>query len=297
MVRETSYWLSLLLLCSCTTDLSVPDYQNFSEKLIVNGTISPQEGAYIEVSALLNPENLYTVTDQYILDATVTLKGGDGNTLDLMVYDGNIGYKLSQPISIEHGRSYTIEAIYRDYPKASAMIEIPPAIYDLNGKIVEVDDNGRVAKVTLSYLEPPDALMHYRMMVYGDNRSRNRAAHDYPDSDIGDVSSFFCNRNNPTIYDNSCQSTPSVEVDLWVFGVVRDINTVREQSREFVIHENLEFVIESITPGYKGYAAYVDNLPTDIDLLFTDQHETPTNVHNGFGYVAGKSIHSIKFNL
>ncbi|MCB0688131.1 MAG: hypothetical protein KDC53_16455, partial [Saprospiraceae bacterium] len=112
-------------------------------------------------------------------------------------------------------------------------------------------------------------------------------------------SKYFFNYLNPLFYDNSCQqpSLGTIEVSLWISGVVSDRSKIAEERWPYIIYDNLEIVLESITPLYKDYAAYIDQLPTDVDLLFTDQHVTPTNIQGGYGIIAGKSIHSIKINI
>lgn len=57
------------------------------------------------------------------------------------------------------------------------------------------------------------------------------------------------------------------------------------------------FEFETVEPIFRDYAEYLEDLPTEIDLLFTDQHETPSNVEGGFGVIAGRSGVRIKLQL
>ena len=148
----------------------------------------------------------------------------------------------------------------------------------------------------VTYLEPSER-MYFQMEVVGFEERLVTYPKDYPGDASPEVSTFFCNRNNPLFYDNSCltSGTQERQVDLW-------LSRVRSRSQSayqpmFYIYDSLSLVLSSITPEYKDYGAYIDQIPEDLDLLFADQRTTPTNVQGGYGMIAGKSVHTIKIHI
>ena len=289
----------LLMSMSCTKEFSVPDYQQFDDRLTVNGSISPQFGAYIEVSPLLDPRQEFVVAKSFLTEARVDLCDSVGTLIEQLKYDNEQGYISSQQVAIANNKTYIVKVSHIGYPEAHAVVNIPMKINELGMRLLQLDESNHTAKIELSYLEPQNVLMYYRLWVFGDRRTKSTRVNEYPDQDDGDVYKYFCNLNSPNFYDNSCLANVrnQVKVELWVDRIRTDTEGLSEESKAYFISEDLELEIQSISSIFKQYSAFLAQLPTDIDLFFTDQHETPSNVENGFGLVAGKSIHSVKVDL
>ncbi|MCB0688826.1 MAG: DUF4249 family protein, partial [Saprospiraceae bacterium] len=181
---------------SCTKKLDVPEYLNFTPALVINGTLSPQQGALIEVSILLDPQKSHVVEENFVKDAKVRILDASGKLLEELIFIPQKGY-VSQDTDFENGKTYGVEVQYLDFPLATTQIEIPPAIADMEVSITEFDDENTTAMISLKYQEP--------LKIFGNDRALNRGARDYPDTESPEVSKYFCNYVNPLLYDNSCQ--------------------------------------------------------------------------------------------
>ncbi len=285
--------LCLLVFTHCTLDDDVTDYLNFKPSLVVNGDLSPQKGVYLEVSYLLDPENTHIIEDVFITDAKVSVMDASNTFLTVVPYNIDQEAYVSHDLDLHHNQVYQVEVEHGDFPPITCAVHIPSQIDDLQASFEEFDREVDEAHIRLSYDERGDE-MFYRMFARGFVGDLVTYPKDYPGQVTPEVSPFFCNMNNPLYYDNSCHSATEQnrEVDLWIRRVM--IRSDGEYEPAIYIYDSLELTLESITPIYKEYGAYIDEIPEDLDLLFAEQRRTPTNVEGGFGIIAGKSIHSVK---
>ncbi len=94
-MKKTTFLLSyfaLFFLIGCFKTLDF-DLDFEGEKIVVRGTISPQDGAIIQVSRTLNPEGTYFLDslDIFLENATVKLYENDV-FLQQIAYSGEDGF-------------------------------------------------------------------------------------------------------------------------------------------------------------------------------------------------------------
>lgn len=288
--------LSALLFSQCTIDEDLTDYQIFQPRLVVNGSISPQNGVYMEISPLLNPERQYNLAENLISDADLALFDDAGTFLDDIPFDDKIGAYSNRNFHLECNKYYTIKIEHGGFPNVTATVQIPDSVQNLQGMFVEYDNEDDESKIFISYDEPGRE-MFYRMYTKGFSEEFIIYPKDYAGQITPEVSPFFCNHNNPLYFDNSCldQMDFHREVDLWLRRV--RINDTISYDPTMYIYDSLQLVLESISSEYIEYAAYLDQIPEDLDLLFADQRKTPTNIKGGYGIIAAKNISTIKIYL
>lgn len=283
----------VFVLSHCTLDDDLTDYHDFQPRLVVNGDLSPQQGVYLKVSVLLDPKKRYVIEDIFIEDAMISVFDAANALQGEVPYNHQLAAYVNKDLSLQHNQVYSVEVRHQAFPTVNTSVQIPRQIENFQAGFEEYDREIEETHILVSYDEL-DARMYYRMFAKGLSENIITYPKDYPGQAVPDVSPFFCNRNFPLFYDNSCQDQNEFhrEVDLWM-GRVR----VRDGGRydpTIYIYDSLELVVESITPIYKEYGAFVDEIPEDLDLLFAEQRRTPTNIVGGYGIVAGKSIHSLK---
>lgn len=295
--------LALLILVgtlSCVKDLEVPRYGDFTPMLIVNGSVSAQRGVSLQVSRLINPQEKTQINDIWISSAIIQFFHKDSLVTDQFSETGNGEYHWNSTAIME-GETYKVTVSHPQYPTAQALVYVPFApqnvTLDLSGQPVEDAFQEYTVEVQLSYQDPlGTGVQYFRMGAQGDDDHKLIEISE-PYLLESESSSFFCNSiysARGVYYDDGCQPTSADrEVVLWLSPV----STAGVVDGQFVTHGFIDFEIETVGPTFRDLAEYLEDLPTEIDLLFTDQHETPSNVEGGFGVVAGRSGVRIKLQL
>ncbi|MDO9591697.1 MAG: DUF4249 domain-containing protein, partial [Erysipelotrichaceae bacterium] len=144
MIRKYMHLLSVILLlvsCSKYIDFS-PPYEG--DKIVINGYISPSEGAKIKITHSINPVGVYFRSDSLIVkDAVASLYENGIKLIDLKYLGkGFYGLPNSPVIELLAGRKYKLIVQSEQYGKAeSEEITLPeqPEINDFKfGEIVEI---------------------------------------------------------------------------------------------------------------------------------------------------------------
>ena len=122
MIRNYLYQLSvILLLVSCSKDIDFsPPYEG--DKIVINGYISPNEGAKIKITHSINPVGKYLLSDSLLVKDAFAVLYENGVKLADLKYAGKGFYVLpdSPAVELVAGHSYQLMVESDLYGKAES---------------------------------------------------------------------------------------------------------------------------------------------------------------------------------
>ena len=281
-MRKLFLLYTIFCLTGCFKEL---DFNlNFEgEKIVIKGTISPQDGAIIQLNHTLNPEGTYyhDSVDIYIDNAIVQLYENDV-LLKTLPYSGEEGFYRDNSIDLKLEAEYhlTVEAV--GYPSVKTHKIRIPDVPEITFDLKEQDEYS--TKVYISLLDN-SSTTHYQILVNGiylgnlvDLRFNligiieQWEACGFIESSLSD---YYIN-------DNCFQNT----------GIVFPLDIQTDQVRSLVNFSQMLYLespekiiirFRSITKPIYDFVATTD-APEDIDHAFIEPTIIVSNVEGGYGY-------------
>jgi len=276
-------YFSIFFLTGCFKTLDF-DLDFEGEKIVVRGTISPQDGAIIQVSHTLNPEGTYFLDslDIFLDNATVKLYEDDV-FLQQIVYSGEDGFYRNNDLNLKMEVAYHLTVEAEGFPPVRtekiSIPKLPETTFDLIGQ------DGEEVRIDINLQDNPQA-SYYQLITSGIHR--NEVIELYPNL-IGSFEQWeICG-----LIENSSSESIHITDDCFkdkdfLFPTLIDAYFFQPppDSSAFIEQVKLEEIIvrfRSTTSEIYDFALTTD-VPEDIDNAFREPAITFSNVIGGHGY-------------
>lgn len=292
MIRKYIPLLSvILLLVSCSKYIEFsPPYEG--DKLVINGYISPNEGAKIKITHSINPVGKYLLSDSLIVkDATAALYENGVKLIDLeYVGKGFYGLQDSPAIELLAGHSYKLIVQSERYGKAeSEEITLPEqaVINDFKfGEMVEIYSQ-EYALFSFSVSKPSEKESCFSIDVVTKN-NKSLFFMRYPLKD-GEIFFESCEAivggygGSMTVYSNECGFTNQVH------QYVTNIKYYNGQTTEY--YNPLIVKISTVSRVLFDYAKSYSQM-SGLELGFSQPPILKSNIKGGYGLFYGLNTFS-----
>ncbi|MFK7982659.1 MAG: DUF4249 family protein [Saprospiraceae bacterium] len=275
---------TILFLTNCFKDLDY-DLDFEGQEIVIRGTISPQDGAIIQVSHTLDPEGTYffDTLDLNINNAIVKLYAND-TLLQQISYSGKNGLYLEEDLTLNRNVAYHLTVEVEGFPSArTEKIEIPQ-LPQTTFNLVREDENE--LRIDIEVADNPKA-SYYQLVANGYYDMEVVELYAYPIGtyeqweicgliETGSSNGFHitddCFKEKTFLFPLSVQIEyfqPSLDSSLFfIEPIIVEEVTLRFRS---TIKERYDFVVTS-------------DVPEGIDNAFREPAITFSNVIGGHGY-------------
>jgi len=270
-------------LSSCFKELDFNlDFEG--EKIVVRGTISPQDGVLIQVSRTLNPEGTYFLDslDIFLDNAIVKLYEND-TFLQQITYSGENGFYRNETLNLKMEMDYHLTVEAEGFPSVSTKkISIPQLPKTTFNLISESEDEVRID----IDLNDDSKTSYYQLIADGIYRGEIIELYayfigSYEQWEIcGLVESSFsrglhipddCFKDKIFLLPTAIQTVyfqPPSDSSAFIESVKIEELTIKFRS---IIKERYDFVLST-------------NVPEDVDNAFREPPITFSNIIGGHGY-------------
>lgn len=272
-----------LVLTGCFKNLDI-DLDFKGEKIVVRGTISPQDGAIVQISHTLDPQGTYYFDslDIYLDNAIVKLYAND-SLLQQLTYSGDEGRYSSKTLNLKMNIGYHLTVEAEGFPpvrtKKIKIPKLPKTIFNL------ISQNEEEIRIDID-LQDDSQTTYYQLIVDGIYLNelvtlQFDLAGSYEQWEAcGIIYGHFL---GDTYIKDDCFKDKT-----FLFPTLISVNNVRVKTAfgSDVILEPTEKVIvrfRSITKEAYDFITTTD-VPEDADNAFREPVITFSNIEGGFGY-------------
>jgi len=272
--------VTIIMLTSCFKTLDF-DLDFEGEKIVVRGTISPQDGAIIQVSHTLNPEGTYFLDslDIFLENATVKLYENDVFLQQI----GEDGFYRNNDLNLKMEVNYHLTVEAEGFPSVRtekiSIPKLPETTFDLIGQ------DGEEVRIDINLQDNPQA-SYYQLITSGIHR--NEVIEIYPYL-IGSFEQWeICG-----LVENSSLESIHITDDCFkdknfLFPTLIDAYFFQPppDSSAFIEQVKLEEIIVRFRSTTKEIYDFVltTDVPEDVDNAFREPAITFSNVIGGHGY-------------
>ena len=276
------FGITILFLTGCLKTLDF-DLDFEGEKIVVRGTISPQDGIIIQVSHTLNPAGTYFLDslDIFLDNAVVKLYEND-TLLKQIAYSGEGGFYNRKDLNLKVGVAYHLTVEAEGYPSIKtqkiSIPQLPETTFDFIGQ------EAAAARININ-LKDDSATSYYQIVVEGtvNNDSVNLNNNLVGSYEQWEICGVIETRNNTYVKDNCFKDK------TFLFPILIDVEyfLTPPDSSTFILESvKAEEVIVRFRSTTKEIYDFVltTNVPEGIDNAFREPDITFSNVIGGHGY-------------
>jgi hypothetical protein len=294
MIKKYIHLFSVIfLLVSCSKYIEFsPPYEG--DKIVINGYISPSEGAKIKLTHSINPVGKYLHSDSLLVkDASAALYENGAKLIDLKyVGKGFYGLPSSPAVNLFAGRKYKLivhSELYGDAESEEITLPEQPEIKDFNFReIGEVYGSGSENGLfSFSISEPNEKESCFSIEVITKNNESLYFQH-YPRIEGGNYfESCETYAGVMDVYSNECGFTN--QVHQYTFGLSYD-----ENRNILDNYKSLTIRIGTVSRELYEYAKSYNQLD-GLEYGFAEPPILKSNIKGGYGLFYARN--SIKYEI
>ncbi len=276
---------------SCEDQLEIPDI-DFQNEMVIYGTVSPQQQVWLQITKLLDPRYNYKEEDILLKEVEVAVYEDSlflGN-----LREGEKGNYFSDSLDLIEGHEYKIIASHEDFPSASTVVTIPPALPKFEVEFIDtasfnspITGFKRFCMFDITVEERPilsDTTFFYQLEIKNhpeEGWNIQFTTNKHLDIDIDDP--YFCGlfgRSNiyvQNIYSTICRSENEFKTRIYI-----EYQDIENEEGD------LYFSLSQVEPDLVDFENYY--LIDDFVLLFVPYEVLEGNIEGGQGIITGKNL-------
>lgn len=284
--------ISILFLQSCSKRINYNP--NYEDKIVVNASISPQQGIEVKLSKSISPTETqyYTREDLKLENATIELYRSDTLLTVLTEVEKGI-YKATNNLNIRVDEEFYLKIFAESLPDATTEeVIIPKALTNTNYSFERFnEDDGEL----IIYFENNEFTPFFATELWGENINNNRLwfSYSFPDFDEGNICDII-RRSTYSFLNTSCLNNilTSVRVDIRNIDNAHHLNEDGKSPTK-----RIKFNLKNITKDFFRYAETYRADSGFFESIESEIQPTHTNINGGYGIFAAENMVSYEIEL
>ncbi len=279
--------VGVLLLAACGKDLTIDHLIKFEPYLVLNGTVSPEEGFDLRVSRAIRPGESEYINDVLITDAVVVLYHQD-SPICTLYHSGEGYYLVPDSCSIYPSHRYRLTATVAGFPMAAVDLQIPDPIAELDYAFTrDIADPG--GRLSLSFADKEQDQTAYWLQISGDDGQEQVYFSEYINGDTDPHPCGYFKWWWGLFFNSTCSQEGRLRAEVGIY------------LEDYYGHgpkENLVVTLQRTDEVWYRYAQTESKQPSTLfEALFAEPLFSVSNVQQGGGIVVASSSVTWKIGL
>ncbi len=279
------FFFTIFFLTGCFKELDFNlDFQG--QEIVVRGTISPQDGAIIQVSHTLDPTGTYLFdTLDFNLDNAVVILYANNTLLEQIPYSGNDGLYCHKNLDLEMGIAYHLTVEAEGFPSVKTEIIEIPRLPEVTFTLISENEEENEVRIDVTVQDNPE-ISYYHSITNGIYDNEVVEVDGYLVGSLeqreacGVIEGDFIGDDyikDDCFKDKSFLFPLRIETGFFRIPVGSNTNFIAETVEHIIVR------FRSITQERYNFIATTD-VPEDVDNAFREPAITFSNVIGGHGY-------------